>query len=155
MEALIILAVIIVLLVILGVSAEAIMLGIMALMALGMLLLFGFFIYCIFRLLRCEKTDGRLSKVEHHPKYGYGTPCYMIGGEEYDNVFPCEVVMKKRLYSEGRECVLRLDRKRGKVFDGNAVISSVAGVFLSGASFAMIVIQIVNMFGTSSISLFK
>lgn len=147
MEALIILVIIIALLVIAGISAEVIMLGIMCLMALGMLLLFVFFAFCIIRLIKCEKTYGRLAKVEKHPKFGYSTPHYEISGDVYENVFPCEVVMKNRLYAEGRICKLRLDRKRGKVFDGNAAISSVAGLFLSGLSVFMILSQIIEMFG--------
>lgn len=155
MEALIVLVIIIVLLLILGVAPEALMLGFMALMGLMMLTLFVFFFYCITRLVRSEKHEGRLSKVENHPKYGFGTPYYAIDGEEYANVFPCEVVMKKQLYSEGRECRLYLDRKRGKVFDGNAKISVIAGIFLSGASFVMLLILTKYMFGDISITLLR
>ena len=155
MEALIILAIIIVLLIIAGISAEAVMLGILGLMALGMLLLTVFFAFCILRLIRCEKTEGKLAKVEYHPKLGYGTPHYEVDGEVYANVFPCEVVMKKRLYTVGRVCRLRFDKKRRKVFDGNAVISSAAGLFLSGGSLYMILSQIISMFGGTQITLFR
>lgn len=155
MEALIVLVVIVALLLIMGVSPEALMLGFMVLMELMMLTLFVFFLYCSFRLLRSDKCRGRLSKVEKHPKYGYGTPFYTIEDEEYANVFPCEVVMKKQLYAEGRKCRLFLDRKRKKVFDGNALVSVIAGVFLSGASFVMLLMLTEYMFGDIGIALLR
>ena len=154
-EGLIVFVIIIILLFIAGISVEVIMLGLLALMALMLLALLVFFCFCIFRLLRCERTEGRVLKIEKHPKYGYGMPFYEIGGEEYANVFPCEVVMKKQLYTLGRRCRLYLDRKRSKVFDGNAAVSSVAGFFLTAASFALLVFQIKNMFGGADISLFR
>lgn len=153
MEVLIILVVVIVLLLILGVPPEVMMLGFMVLVSLMMLALSVFFLLCIFRLMRSKKCRGRLSKVESHPKYGYGTPYYTIDGEEYANVFPCEVVMKKQLYAEGRECDLHLDSKRGKVFDGNAFISVVGGIFLSVASLVMLLIMTKYMFSGISITL--
>ena len=155
MEALIVLVIIIALLLILGVPAEVLMLGLMLLMVLMMLTLFVFFIFCTFRLLRSDRCIGKLSKVENHPKYGYGTPYYNVEGEEYANVFPCEVVMKKQLYAEGRECKLHLDRKRGRVFDGNALVSVIAGIFLSGASFVMLLLLTEYMFGGISITLLR
>lgn len=153
MEVLVILAIVIVLLLILGVSPEALMLGSMVLMGLLMLTLFVFFIYCSFRLLRSKRCTGKLSRVEKHPKYGYGTPYYTVEGEEYANVFPCEVVMKKQLYSEGRECRVFLDRRRGRVFDGNATASVIGGAILSGGSFVMLLLLTANMFGGIGIAL--
>ena len=153
MEILIILLVIIVLLLIMGVSAEVIFFGLMSLMCLMMLMLCLFFVWCVSRLFSCRQCDGKLAKVEVHPKFGYGTPHYDIDGKVYANVFPCEVVMKKQLYYEGRECKLRLDEKRSRVFDGNATISSVMGLVLSAASMFLLFKRTLDMFG--GISLFR
>ena len=146
MELLIILIVVIVLLIIMGISFEFIMFGLMLLMSTMMLALTIFFVWCICRLTVCKKCEGKLAKVEINPKFGFGTPHYDISGKTYANVFPCEVVMKKQLYYEGRKCVLRLDEKRGKVFDGNAMLSTVFGVILSAASFILLLSRTMDMF---------
>lgn len=147
MEALIIIAVIAVLLLMLGVSAEVLLAGFLGLLCLVMMALFLFFGLCIIRLTQCRRCGGKLAKVEKHGKYGYSVPVYDIGGKEYENVFPCEIVMKKQLYSPGRECMLMLDEKHGKVFDGNARISSIVGIVLSGVSFALLVYRLLLMIG--------
>ena len=138
MEALIVLVIITVLLLILGVSAEVLIIGFLGLLGLMMGALFLFFAYCIIRMTQSRKCIGKVEKVDINPKYGFSTPVYEIDGENYENVFPCEVIMKKQLYYEGRECKLLLDKKRSKVFDGNARISSIVGILLSAVSFVMI-----------------
>ena len=155
MEALIIFVVIIALMLIVGFSVEFVLECVMGLMCLMMLALFLFFGWCIVRLTVSEKCSGRLARVEKHPKFGYGIPFYDIGGEVFANTFPCEVVMKGRLYAEGRECRLMLDKKRNKVFDGNAVLSSVAGLFLSGLSVWVLVMQISDTFGYYEVPIFR
>ncbi|MBP5268192.1 MAG: hypothetical protein J6Z29_06435 [Ruminococcus sp.] len=138
MEALIVLVIVTVLLLILGVSAEVLIIGFLGLLGLMMGALFLFFAYCIIRMTQSRKCIGKVAKVDINPKYGFSTPVYEIDGENYENVFPCEVIMKKQLYYEGRECKLLLDKKRSKVFDGNARISSIVGILLSAVSFVMI-----------------
>ncbi|MCR5541632.1 MAG: hypothetical protein K6F71_12565 [Ruminococcus sp.] len=147
METLIVLIVVTVLLVILGVSAEMLIIGFLGLLCLMMAALFLFFAYCIIRMTRSKKCRGKLATVTKHPKHGFSVPVYEIDGEKYENVFPCEIVMKKQLYYEGRECRLLLDKKRSKVFDGNARISSILGIILSGVSFAMILDSMIDMLG--------
>lgn len=153
MEILIILLIIIVLLLILGVSTELILFGLMLLMLFMMATLFVFFAFSAVRLLRCERTTGKVSKITINERFGFKTPNYKIGDEEYPNVFPCEMIMKRQLYSEGRECRLMLDKKRKKVYDGNARASVIAGVFLSAASVAMLIIRMKDLFG--SVHIFK
>ena len=153
MEALIVIVIVAVLLIIMGVTAEVLIAGFMGLLCLMMLALFLFFGWCIFRMTRCRKCTGRLADVEKEPKLGYSVPVYEIDGEKYRNVFPCEIVMKDRLYTEGRECRLMLDEKRGKVFDGNARISSIMGIVLSGVSFVMILYAFLGMIGVNGFTL--
>ena len=147
--------VIIALMIIVGFSLEFMLECIMGLMCLLMLVLFLFFGWCIIRLTRCKRSTGKLARVEKHPKYGYGIPFYEINGEVFANVFPCEVVMKKRLYSKGRECKLMFDGKRKKVFDGNATISSLGGLILSGASFAVLMMKMSETFGYLEVQIFR
>ena len=155
MEILIVLIVLIVLLLIFGVSVEIILLGLMGLMILMMLALTVFFTVCVLRIVHSEKVTGQVSQVKTHPKFGYGIPCYKVEGEEYENVFPCEMVMRKQLYSVGRECRVYLDKKHRKVYDGNATLSSAVGVVLSLGSFAMLLMLTLNWFGGAHISLMR
>lgn len=147
METLIILVIITVLLLILGVSAEMLIVGFLGLLCLMMAALVLFFTYCIIRMTRCRKCSGKLSDIAQNPKHGFSVPVYDIDGEKYENVFPCEIVMKKQLYYEGRECKLLLDEKRRKVFDGNARISSIVGIMLSAVSAVLLVYNMISMLG--------
>ena len=145
MEMLIVLVVVTVLLVIMGVSAEMLIVGFLGLLCLMMVALVLFFIYCIIRMTKCRKCSGKLSEVTKNPKHGFSVPVYDIDGEKYENVFPCEIVMKKQLYYEGRECRLLLDEKRRKVFDGNARASSIVGIVISAVSAVLLIFNLISM----------
>ena len=145
MEMLIVLVVVTVLLVILGVSAEMLIVGFLGLLCLMMIALVLFFTYCIIRMTKSKKCSGKLSKLTQNPKHGFSVPVYEIDGEEYENVFPCEIVMKKQLYYEGRECRLLLDEKRRKVFDGNARASSIVGIVISAVSAVLLIYNLISM----------
>lgn len=145
MEMLIVLVVVTVLLVILGISAEMLIVGFLGLLCLMMVALVLFFAYCIIRMTKCQKCIGKLSEVTQNPKHGFSVPVYDIDGEKYENVFPCEIVMKKQLYYEGRECRLLLDEKRRKVFDGNARASSIVGIVISGISAVLLIFNLISM----------
>lgn len=155
MEILIILLIIIVLLLIVGVSTELILFGLMVLMLLMMAVLFVFFSISAVRLILCERTTGKVSKITVNERFGFRIPNYKIGDGEFPNVFPCEMVMKKQLYAEGRECRLFLDKKRKRVYDGNARASIIAGVFLSAASIVLLILRMNELFGNVNFTIMR
>ena len=56
---------------------------------------------------------------------------YLIDGSEYGNVFPAEFVMRGKLYRSDREVTVRLARRSHRVFDRNALITSLVGLPVS------------------------
>lgn len=146
MEILIILGVVIALLLIVGVDVTTILAGFMGLLFLVLLVMIGFFLYCLFILTGSKKHRGVLTKTEKSPRYNYKCAYYMIDGEEYDNIFPCEVVLKKHFYSVGKEYTVRLNKKKGIVFDPNAYACVIAGSLLTAASLILVAIMFRSMF---------
>lgn len=138
MEILIILIVIMALLLIMGVELTTILFGVMQLMIILLLLTVLFFVRCTFILMKTEKSKATLTKVENHPKFKYPSPYYEVDGIEYPNIFPCEVVMRNRLYPEGKQCNVRLHRRRNLVFDTNAMACTILGVALGSVSLLMV-----------------
>ncbi len=138
MELIIFFSIIIVLALMLGVSLSYIITAIMFLLALSLVLIVCFFSVCAVWLAGTEKQNGTLSRVDKNPKFKYNSAYYNIDGEEYPNVFPCEVILKKYLYKPDRACVLRLNRKKRLVFDGNAYACVIAGLVLGISSLVMV-----------------
>lgn len=138
MELIIILTVILVLALILGVSASAVITGVMLLLILSLVFIVCFFSVCAVWLAGSKKYSGTLSRVDKNPKFKYNSAYYNINGEEFPNVFPCEVILKKYLYKPDRNCVLRLNRKKKVVFDGNAYACVIAGLVLGLSSLVMV-----------------
>ncbi len=52
---------------------------------------------------------------------GFPKAYYNANGEVYPNVFPCEMVMRNRIYKKGKNVSVWLLPKMCVVFDGNAV----------------------------------
>lgn len=137
MEILVGAAALIVLAVILGIDVSLIYSAVMLVLFAAIILIVGFFAVCLWWLIRSRKAAGTLSKVDKNPRFKYDSAFYQIDGEEYPNIFPCEIVMKKYLYKQGRECKLYLNRKKGFVFDGNAFLCVIAGLVLGTGSAAV------------------
>ena len=65
---------------------------------------------------------------------------YRVGEAELRNIFPSEAVMKKRLYSKGKEKRVLKSRLFGFVIDGNALATILIGaaVFIPAAVMTII-----------------
>lgn len=144
MEALVVLIVLIALAVIAGVSAGFIAAVLLCLLGAGFCVLALYFTFCAFRIIFCSKrVDAAVSEVRKSEKYNYPTAYYEIGENIYANAFPCELVMRKQLYTVGRKCRVWLCERRGKdsvVYDSNAALSTFAGFFLALAAGAVMLI---------------
>lgn len=138
MELLIILITLLVLALILGINLSVLMLGIMFLLILTLLFIVIFFTVCALWLAGSEKQNGTLVKLDKNPKFKYKSAFYNINGEEFPNVFPCEIILKKNIYKYDKSCVLRLNKKKKVVFDGNAYACVITGLVLGIASLSFI-----------------
>ena len=134
MEALIVLIILILLAVISGVSIEMIAICLLGLIGLGFGLLSVYFVFCAVRIIKGEKHTARVAETRKSERFNYPTAYYDVDGNIYANAFPCELIMKKKLYQQGRECKVYVCRRKNKepiVYDPNAVLSTFVGLFLT------------------------
>ena len=145
MEIVVIAAVVIVIAVMLGVNVGLIMLVMLWMMAAVTGLMALFFVYSFIRLLGTKPCEGRVVGLREHEKFKYPWAWYEIDGREYRNIFPGEVIWRRRLYTEGKVFKLRFDKKRGVVFDMNALICVLAGLVLSALLMVVLIAQIMSV----------
>ena len=134
MEALIVLIILILLAVISGVSIEVIAICLLGLIGLGFGLLSVYFMFCAFRIIKGKKCRAKVAETRKSERFNYPTAYYDVDGNIYSNAFPCELVMKKKLYQKGRECTVYVCTRKNKepiVYDPNAVLSSFVGLLLT------------------------
>lgn len=132
MEFLIGAVIIILLLLLLGVSWGAITYGIVILIGVVVSLLFVFFTAFTVRLLLAQKKTGKFTRIGRTEKIKYDVAFYEIDGEEYPNIFPCEVNMfRKKLYNPEKTVSVRLNRKKTVTFDKNTTLTIIVGVIAS------------------------
>ena len=145
MELILGLAVIIILLLILGFGIDTIIFGIVGLLTLaagasGLILL-----YFAVRLLFSKKRTAVFARIGRPEKARYDVAYYRTDEGELPNVFPAEVVMKKRLYDSEKNVKLRIDAGKKFVYDRNARATILAGVPLCTLLCAFLVFGIYLM----------
>lgn len=128
MEVLLGAVVIIFLLALVGVDIWYILIGVIALIALAALFTAWMFAVGVVMLLRAKRCEGEFLRFDEGKRFEYAV--YFIDGGEYGNIFPAEMVWRKRLYKTGVSVKLRLTKK-GSVFDRNALLTTVIGFPMS------------------------
>lgn len=108
--------------------------GFIAMLGLGVLVfllaaLFGLFLVMFVAVLASERVTGEFVEVRTRED-GFAQACYEVDGEEFLNLFPCEVVLRDKLYKKGKPVKLRLLRKKRLLFDGNAQSVIIVGLTL-------------------------
>ena len=125
MEDLILFAMIIILMLCLGFGVGDIIIMVLVVVA-GLSVLTGaFFVLSLALLLTSKRKRGvftRINEEGHFP-----SAVYEIDGEEYSNIFPCEMVMRDKLYVPEKTVVLYFSKLRHAVIDKNALITIIAG----------------------------
>lgn len=129
MEIIIGIVFVILILLLTGLDIGWIIMGIAGLIALAALFTAVFFAVCWVMLLRSEKRSARFVRFERGKRFE--SAVYLIDGSEYGNVFPAEFVMRGKLYRSDREVTVRLARRSHRVFDRNALITSLVGLPVS------------------------
>ncbi len=121
--------IIIILLLCLGVSVWDVMaLGVLC---LGVILaaMALFFLFCAAVLFTTKRVKAEYLYIDKG-KRGFPKAYYGVGGEVYPNAFPCEMVMRDRIYKTGKPVFVRLLKGRRLVFDANAVAAVIVGVLI-------------------------
>lgn len=138
MEFILGLAVIVILLLILGIGADVIIYGFMGLLCLASGASALVLMYFAVRLMLSGKCTGKFTRIDKTEKSRYDAAHYMTELGELPNVFPAEMVMKKRLYNSEKTVKLRIDRGKRFVYDRNARATIISGVPLTIAMTALL-----------------
>ncbi len=133
MEAVLAVIIIAILCLCFGVSTDIIMLGFTILAGIILLALLLLFTYSVLCLIFSRKTEADFLRFDKSPKGGYKAAYYLAEGKEYPCIFPCESIVFRRYYQNGRKHTVRISRIRFCVFDIFACITSILGLIFSSA----------------------
>lgn len=114
-----------------------------AALALVLLVISGFFVYALVLVLRSEKVSGAFTEIKKRDG-GFPQAWYSVGGEEFPNMFPCEVLLQSRIYVKDKQVPLRLLRKKRLVFDKNALGAVAVGVLFCLPSAVIILVTVLR-----------
>jgi len=148
MEALLGAVVIAILLFILGFSFQVITFGVAAVILVMTGLTSLAFLYFFVRLMMSKRCEGEFTRIERRDKEKFDRAYYMTDDGELPNAFPCEFVMRDKLYRKGRKVRLRVDRSKKRVYDRNAFMTIITGTVLAliGTAFILAIGKILNLF---------
>lgn len=138
MAALIYILVFLVLAVSLGVDIFVILIFAAAVLLLISALICIFFIISSIMLIISKPCVGKLSAIRGNDKNSLESVFYTVDKQEYKNIFPCEVFLKKILYKKDETVKLRFCKRINRVFDLDAVLCTLIGLVLSGALFGVV-----------------
>ncbi|MCM1166644.1 MAG: hypothetical protein NC299_08290 [Lachnospiraceae bacterium] len=117
-------------------------LGVMVVGAL-IVLIGGFFAVCLVLLAASKRKTAVFVGFSEERRF----PCavYAIDGNEVPNMFPCEMVMKNKLYVPEKEIKVLYCRPCRMAIDNNALLTMILGgvVFIPAAVFATVKIAAV------------
>lgn len=128
MEIILGLAVIALLLLCLGAELGLIAMIFAGILGVGVLLMLGFFVFSAVRIMTCRKKEAVFCKTEKFPGTKFDRAVYSVDGQECACVFPCEVVMRNRLYRSDRAVNVYYSEKKKYVYDKNAAVTVFAGL---------------------------
>ncbi len=128
MEILVGIVMIVIILLLAGVDMWYFLVGGAVLVAAAALFTTAFFIVCAVMLLHSRRCTGVFLRFAEGKRFDAAE--YLIDGEPHRNVFPAEFVMRERLYCPDKTVKLHLTRS-GRVFDGNALVTTIIGLPLS------------------------
>lgn len=125
MEYLIVIAIFAIILLCLGFSIGEILMMFAGLLCLLIVLTGLFFVFALAVLLTSRKTTAVF--VEMDEKGRYPSAVYKTERGNFKNLFPGEMVMKKRLYVPEKEVIVRKCAFLNSVLDKNAVMTIILG----------------------------
>lgn len=112
------------------------MLGFMVIGAF-VVLIGGFFAVCLVMLALSKRRTAVFTEFSEERRF----PCavYRIDGEDVPNMFPCEMVMRGKLYVPDKEIKVLYCRPFRSAIDNNALLTIILGsvIFIPSAVFAV------------------
>lgn len=121
---------------------EFVQIGMFTLVIVGVfvVLIGAFFAVCVAFLIMSRRTSAVFTAFDEERKFPVAI--YRINGKDVPNMFPCEMIMRDKLYVPGKEIRLLYCKPRRAAIDKNALITMIAGsvIFIPGAIFSAIAI---------------
>ena len=125
MEFLLGFALMIILLLCMGFGVVDIAMIVLALSGLAIIFIGGFFVFGLIVLFFTKKVHGKF--VEFNDEGRFPCAVYDINGERVKNLFPCEMIMRNKLYIPDKEITLRYFKLRKFALDKNALLTIIVG----------------------------
>ena len=114
--------------------------GIMTLILIGgfVALIGVFFLLCLVLLIMSRKKTAVFVSFDEERRFPVAV--YRIDGEDVPNMFPCEMIMRDKLYVPEKEIKILYCKPRRAAIDKNALLTMIAGsaVFIPAGIFAVI-----------------
>ena len=105
----------------------------------------GFFAVCLIMLALSRRKSAVFVRLDEERRF----PCavYRINGADVVNMFPCEMVMRDKLYVPEKEIKVLYCRLNRSAIDNNALLTIIFGstVFIPSAVFAAVkIIEVIT-----------
>lgn len=121
---------------------SVIQVGVLTLLLIGVfIVLIGlFFAVCLVLLAMSRRKKAVFVSFDEERRFPAAV--YRIDGNDVPNMFPCEMIMRDRLYKPGKEITILYCKPLRAAIDKNALITMIAGsvVFIPAAVFSAIMI---------------
>ena len=125
--------------------------GVMTLILLGVFVaLVGvFFAVCLAFLAMSKRVTAVFGFIDEEPRFPVAV--YKVGDDDIPNLFPCEMIMRSKLYVPDKELKILFCKPRKSVIDANALTTIIAGsaIFIPAGVFC--IIMIVRFFGSLTV----
>lgn len=110
----------------------------LALIGFFIVLIGVFFAVCVVLLIMSRPADATFIEFDEGRKFPVAV--YKIGGENIPNIFPCEMIMRDKLYVPNKQIRLLYCKPRRSAIDKNALITMIMGIviFIPGGIFSAI-----------------
>lgn len=136
LEFFVIVAVAAVLCIVLGISMEYIVYAAVVFALLIIAAMEVFFLVSGVILLRSEKAEGTLVRIEKNEKYRFRSRIYAVDGKELPCIYPTDGLFSSKALKSHKLCRLRVNRKHTAVFDRAALVTFVCGFVFSNIASA-------------------
>ena len=116
--------------------------GVMTLIIIGVVIVLigAFFVVCLVFLAMSKRKTAVFASINEEPRFPVAV--YKIDGEDVPNMFPCEMIMREKLYIPDKEIKILYCKPRRRAIDKNALVTMIAGsaVFIPAAAFSLIML---------------
>lgn len=109
---------------------ELVQIGMFTLALVGVfIVLIGiFFVMCVVFLILSRPANAVFKEFDEQRRYPVAV--YKIDGEDVPNMFPCEMIMRDKIYVPNKEIRLLYCKPRRAAIDKNALITMIMGIVI-------------------------